>query len=754
MNNDDIGTDVRQYGKSLHSVSIPSQSALGNQWKVAIGRSALPWCILIGFIALRLQASQPAVSYRLLGDGGSRMLSAPVAVFSQEIELMNLAKSPHRAVPSTNSHPNDAAEAELFDLKLALRALGHPPGVIERIVMAHAAERETIRAAVPTGLNPPPFWSGAPTPTVAVPILSTSAVHVVDGLPMEFANYFRGAIAWHGGATNAAIAAWEGLLGRPEGQRRFRSTWAAFMLGKALWETEPKRALKYFQQVRSMAQAGFSDRLGLAAASLGWEARIELRRERFERAIVLYLEQAAAGDDDAYLSLHYAAAVAHGSRDLRALARHPTAQRVITAYVISGGWRDRPVDTDNVVWEFAAGLLEKQSWFTPTNGWHRWEFPTSRWLEAMEATRVRDPETAEKLALAAYQFGDYLLARRWLNRAGERPVARWLRAKLALQDGQLEIAFGLLSRLIEDFKVKEEDAATVAVPGAETLLDRLVMADSGHRGLDARRQVLAEWAALQLVRKAYAESLDAFMRSGHWYDAAYVADRVLTVDELKSFIDRSPRIWASATDSVPSDWLAWRLIRAKRFGEARIYLKEESQQKLDAVTAGSTLGRDPLIASPERANALWAAANAVMKSGLELFNAPAETDWGSTPEFWLTNTLPERLRPAMGTVLPVTGDEERRVIESSVYPNRDWYYRSVASELAWEAASLMPDNSVATAHLLWRAGTWLKYADPKAADRFYKALVRRCGRTDLGREAERRRWFPSETVVAGLTNPH
>ena len=65
----------------------------------------------------------------------------------------------------------------------------------------------------------------------------------------------------------------------------------------------------------------------------------------------------------------------------------------------------------------------------------------------------------------------------------------------------------------------------------------------------------------------------------------------------------------------------------------------------------------------------------------------------------------------------------------------------------------MPDNSAETAHLLWMAGTWIKYADPKAADRFYKALVRRCGQTPLGREADRRRWLPNETTVARLGNP-
>jgi hypothetical protein len=40
------------------------------------------------------------------------------------------------------------------------------------------------------------------------------------------------------------------------------------------------------------------------------------------------------------------------------------------------------------------------------------------------------------------------------------------------------------------------------------------------------------------------------------------------------------------------------------------------------------------------------------------------------------------------------------------------------------------------------AGSWLKYGDPKAADKSYKALVRRCRRTALGKAADLKRWIP------------
>ena len=59
---------------------------------------------------------------------------------------------------------------------------------------------------------------------------------------------------------------------------------------------------------RALANRGFVDPIGLAAASLGAEARLELLRTNYAPAIELYLEQLAAGDDGAALSLQFLAA--------------------------------------------------------------------------------------------------------------------------------------------------------------------------------------------------------------------------------------------------------------------------------------------------------------------------------------------------------------------------------------------------------------------------------------------------------------
>lgn len=90
-----------------------------------------------------------------------------------------------------------------------------------------------------------------------------------------------------------------------------------------------------------------------------------------------------------------------------------------------------------------------------------------------------------------------------------------------------------------------------------------------------------------------------------------------------------------------------------------------------------------------------------------------------------------------------SADEHGRAGRSAIAPSRRWHYRYVAAELTWSAAELLPNETDETARVLGEAGSWLKARDLKNAERFYKALVRRRGTTDLGREAGRLHWFPA-----------
>ena len=46
-------------------------------------------------------------------------------------------------------------------------------------------------------------------------------------------------------------------------------------------------------------------------------------------------------------------------------------------------------------------------------------------------------------------------------------------------------------------------------------------------------------ATLRLARRDYVQALDALLRSGYWMDAAYVAERFVSVEELKTYVGRT-----------------------------------------------------------------------------------------------------------------------------------------------------------------------------------------------------------------------
>jgi hypothetical protein len=150
-------------------------------------------------------------------------------------------------------------------------------------------------------LNP----AGAAVPTVPRPAPAVEPA-LPPGLPVEFGAYLQGAFAYRRGDLAAAAGHWQRLLALPEQARHYRSTWAAFMLGRAALRRSPRdldAAVAWFRRTRELAARGYADSLDLAVASLGWEARANAARRRYDRAEALYAQQADAGDPSAVDSL-------------------------------------------------------------------------------------------------------------------------------------------------------------------------------------------------------------------------------------------------------------------------------------------------------------------------------------------------------------------------------------------------------------------------------------------------------------------
>lgn len=720
---------------------------------------------LLLFAAQRAPACGPFFPNNMLDRGDEAVLDAPEASFALELERMNLATSRFTAQPLQGAthragYAGQSRDAELGDLLAALHVAKLPPDEVERIRAGHQKARDAFKQYVTDreAWERSGEWvwdaSGRHQQKPKSPPPEFPMIEVVRGLPGEFVDYFDGALAWHNPALmdkGLARDAWERLLERPAGDRKFKSTWAAYMLGKAWIKDDPDQALGYFKQARELVKQGFADSVGLASASLGLEARIHMDRTNYPRAIKLYLEQFATQDPTSVNSLRRVAGKVLSHADdatLKQLAAHPGTQRVITAFLVA---RHRPgwVDAES------NGLADED---------------TVRWLAAVETAGVRDVESAEKLALAAYRAGEMELAQRWIRRATDSPVAQWLQAKLHLRAGRLDQAAALLARVSRFFPTKPPGANAPA-SFADTLL---IQHNQLHPDtITAGQQVLGELGALRLARRQFAEALDALLHSGSfWMDAAYVAERVLTVDELKTYVDRNwpaatpqpqvptdePPVRATASAPLPGEQirclLARRLTRLSRGSEARAYFPAVWQPQYDALMQALNTGRDETQPTNQRAAALFTAAVITRTNGMELLGTEVGPDWTIYGGAYAWGVSAAERTNENCVVLRASPEELRRAFAHTADPEARFHYRYQAAFLAWEAAKLMPDNSDETARVLCTAGSWLKHRDPQTADVFYKALVRRCRKTALGERADRMRWFPVLNEFGLLAEPN
>ncbi|MCX7008584.1 MAG: tetratricopeptide repeat protein, partial [Kiritimatiellaeota bacterium] len=371
-------------------------------------------------------ACGPFFPNRLLENGDAAVTQAPVAVFAEELARLSPTNA---ALFKAKGLPDDELkyrEAVLrLDLKEFAEVMRQGAGFSPVEFAAYQKARESIFKYDQTLLDSNGWdrrGQRKPRPALVAPVVPEGR-----GLAREFSAYLRGSVLWYQGQTNAAIGAWSELLTWPMEERHQRSTWAAFMLGKAyLGQGQNAKAIAQFQQVRRLARDGLADVLGLAASSYGWEARAELDQKNFGRALALYLDHLAAGDASATNSLKFAAARAWElpAAQRTELVKQTPARRVLVAYALSQ--------------HESYGGPVSESWQT--------------FLTAVEAAGIPIMEEADRLAWAAYRAGDMKLAARFLVLAPRDSVmAQLVASKLLLRAGRVQEAMDALAKIAKRF---------------------------------------------------------------------------------------------------------------------------------------------------------------------------------------------------------------------------------------------------------------------------------------------------------------
>ncbi|CAH0127210.1 hypothetical protein [Pseudomonas brassicacearum] len=502
-------------------------------------------------------------------------------------------------------------------------------------------------------------------------------------LPDELRLYAIGAAAFNVGEHQRAVEAFQQLLALPADQRRLRSTWAAYSLGRALFAVSTEagsgdpavlqdQARAAFRQARELSIAGFSDPLELGIASLGEEARVAYTADDWDSAIGLYATQNLQGSPVGYSSLLQLAGDLSAQPDerLSELLKSKAVQRLVTAYLLS------------------------------RVGWWDGEEPSGdkRLFERLQANARDNLDDADRLAAVSYQHGDYASAQAFVKKASDTGLAWWVRAKLALRDGDKVAAAAAYAK------------AAQAFPNDESWGSRRTP-DWNFESVQPKCRVEGESAILALQRGDYLQAFDQLYRgqSNYWYDAAAVAERVLTVDELKQYVDAQvpapPALSQEDRDNyVPlpvaaslRNLLGRRLLREGRFDEAPAYFDNPDLQ--DKARAYGQLRQEAESKwwPTRRAEAYFNASRMARKWGMELLGYEMAPDYASLGGSYSLEPVELKVGPL------VAEGEVQRQQASAAQPEVRYHYRFVATALASQATDYLPHTSQAFAAVLCKA---------------------------------------------------
>ncbi|WP_035559957.1 hypothetical protein [Burkholderia sp. 9120] len=378
-----------------------------------------------------------------------------------------------------------------------------------------------------------------------------------------------------------------------------------------------------YARPRALAANGAPDPQGLAVASFGDEALTYLHNPKsdmqcdyrsflndtpcataiapadLKRAIGLYAQQAVRGGVSGVESLQFIAAWAlagkAGKARVASLIDDPVAQRLLVAYALAREGdivNDQPASAS----EYYGGYDNS---FGPTGyadaarGDHGIK-PNPALTSLVEAIRQRGIDHvagADRLAALAYRVGRYDFAGMLAARE-HSALASWVNAKLALRRGDTAAAVQAYAQASKGFPAADSSVEPAGV--------RLIKGEQAVLTLSRGQYV----EALGYLFDAASRSDDASVNDGsvtdiaYGSDMAYIAERVLTTDELKHFVDTRVPTW-SAAPPLPTDpnayyaarpsagdslryLLARRLVRDGRIDEALPYFPADDDPRYSA----------------------------------------------------------------------------------------------------------------------------------------------------------------------------
>lgn len=663
----------------------------------------------------QVNACGPYFPNRLLVQGDQAVLEAPVGDFWSEIKRIPKPNDVWERNPKLGEEETLEAQSVRLDVEDVREALrGRPANEVNQIVECYTVAAKTAREKTSTSNSAPK----APAPQLDIPA----------AVPAVFRHYLQALAYFNHDQFQEAFGELQKVLALPERQRRPREVWAHYLLGRVHmhWgprEPDTKAARRAFEHVRALAKAGTPDPLCLASASLGRLGKLALDEQDFVSAFHLYFQEYHAGGTNASTSLLW---TAHDVLDLWVKSPPEKLPEPVKAVV-----RDRLS-----VWVVAAYLVSAGGGPTAL------DFPKSdkpdrlqRFVRAIHEQgeeKVNVP-LADRLGWAAYQEGDWKTAGELIAVAEKgSAITHWVQAKLLLRSGKRDAGIAELQQAIQSLEAKDELRMTEEA-GEYPDAYRMFKTNS------AQVRTRGELGLLRLSQGQYFAALELMLQGNYLMDAAYVAERVLTADEVLKYLASHPK------DPFLVELIGARLVREKRYEDAKPYFTGDAAKRLETYAKSLKNGRDDKLTKRERALAWMEAARIARWWGDQLMATQIAPDWRTMDLQY--EPYEDKNEPEPRTsITKATKDELTRAKQTPI-PTRRWHYRYIALDHAWQASQLLPDNDLQLAQWLVEAGQWVAAKDPKAADKFYRALALRCPQTPLGQEAAKVRWFPATQPI-------
>lgn len=488
-------------------------------------------------------------------------------------------------------------------------------------------------------------------------------------------------------ALTAAIARFQAVTALSAHEAASRRLWAEYMLGRAYRLRDLPNDLdssrSHFERVLALVKQGSDDPMDLANAALGELGGIALQRNQPEEALALYAQQAESPTANFSLtSLKWTLDRLTRSQTVAGptgekLIAEPLPQRLLVAYALDDIGMDCDLDACSTIWP----NVSPDSF-------------SRRILTALEALPSNQLIATDQAAALAYYYGDYPFAEQVVGRV-ESPLADWIRGKLALHRGALQEAEAAFARAAPHFPATKDES-----------------------GSNIGQRFHGEWGVLKLQRQDYVGALDLFVHDAPAFqaDISYIAERVLTIPELKSYVDGHPNC-----GDLVHGILATRLARSNRRSEAvAYYVGGEANAKAYA--------RDWELANHartavERAKAWYELAQLDLTDGMNLEGSQLAPDEGlEGGSFNAYDDMPSDI---------ATADERARFSASRIEPDRRYHYRAVGVSHLLRAVSELPRRSAIVSAVLCQGAYLLRHRGEEANGDLVKQLYRRYQKAGL-----------------------